>query len=125
MPKEFTNNMSKLFYDHLVDLSDLEKLVKKHVKDEAARAEIYQLVDEIVHHKVVGCILDKLPHEYHKEFLDGIHKRPHDEKLLDFVRERVSEDVDEFVRREIYVLGTELLAMFATKDEKLQRSNLH
>lgn len=116
--------MSKLFYDHLVDLSELERLVKKHVKDEAARHEIYQLVDEIVHHRVVGCILDKLPEHHHKEFLDHVHKRAHDESILEFLKERAVEDVEEFIRKEIYFLGTELVAMFAP-DEKVQRTDLH
>lgn len=117
------NDMSKLFYDHLVDLSDLEKLVKKHVKDHEARDEIYNLVDEIVHHRIVGCILDRLPHNHHREFLDHVHKRAHDEGILDFLKQRVTEDVEEFIRREVYIVGTELLSMF--KDEKVQRTNLH
>jgi len=117
--------MSKLFYDHLVDLSELEKLVKKHVKDADSRQEIYNLVDEIVHHRVVGCILERLPEHHHKEFLDHVAGRPHDHSILEYVRERVSEDVEEFIRHEIYVLGTELLEIFGTRDEKLQRDNLH
>ena len=50
--------MSKLFYDHLVDLSELEKLIKKHVKDAEARHEIYQLIDEavnnLIHQEAIG-----------------------------------------------------------------------
>lgn len=116
--------MSKLFYDHLVDLSELEALVKKHVKDAEARREIYKLIDEIVHHRVVGCILDRLPAHHHKEFLNHVHARAHDEGVLDFIRERVTEDVEEFIKREVYLLGTELLAMFAPH-ERVQRTDLH
>lgn len=104
--------MSKLFYDHLVDFTQLEKLVKKHVKDEEARHEIYHLVDEIVHHRVVGCILDRLPKDHHREFLNNVKERAHDESILDFIRGRVSEDVEEFLRHELYVLSSELLSMF-------------
>lgn len=117
--------MSKLFYDHLVDFSELEKLVKKHVKDADARYEIYHLVDEIAHHRVVGCILDKLPAHHHKEFLDHVAEHPHDHSILEYLRERVSEDVEEFIRHEIYALGTELLEMFDKPNEKLQGTNLH
>src|SRR3990167_751298 len=117
--------MSKLFYDHLVDMAELEKLVKKNVKDAEARNEIYGLIDEIVHHRVVGCILERLPEHHHKEFLDHVHSRAHDEGILDYVRERVVEDVEEFIKREVYLVGTELLAMFAQKNEELQRPDLH
>ena len=113
--------MSKLFYDHLVVFSELEKLVKKHVQDAESRGEIYQLVDEIVHHKVVGCILDRLPEEAHHEFLDHVHKRPHDEGILKFIKERVTEDVEEFIRHEVHLLGTELLSMFDS-DTKIHKS---
>ena len=121
VPKEFTNNMSKLFYDHLVDLNEIEGLVKKHVKDAEARAEIYKLIDEIVHHRVVGCILDKLPNDHHKEFLQHVAQRAHDESILDFIKERVAEDVEEFIKQEIYIVGREILEMF---DEGVQRHNL-
>ena len=114
--------MSKLFYDHLIDFSELEKLVKKHVKDEESRHEIYQLIDEIVHHKVVGCILDRLPKDHHKEFLDHVHKHAHDEGIIDYLKERLSEDVEEFVRHEVYALGTELLSMFEQKNSKIHKS---
>jgi hypothetical protein len=104
--------MSKIFYDHLIDLEKLESLIKKNVKDPDARAEIYHLVDEIVHHRVIGCILDKLPANHHKEFLDHVARRSHDESILEFLKGRVSEDVEEFIRREVYSVGTELLSMF-------------
>lgn len=114
--------MSKLFYDHLVDFSELDCLIKKNVKDEASRHEIYHLVDEIVHHRVVGCILDRLPKDHHREFLNNVKDRAHDESILEFIRGRVSEDVEEFIRREVYLLGTELLEMFAPKDKQVHRS---
>lgn len=117
--------MSKIFYDHLVDYSELEKLIKKHVKTEEARHEIYGLIDEIIHHKVVGCILDRLPQEHHKEFLNHVKERAHDESLISYLGEHIAEDVEEFIRHEIHMLGTELLEMFADQDEKLQRGNLH
>ncbi len=113
--------MSKLFYDHLLDLSELEALIKKNVKDQEARGEIYRLIDEIVHHRVVGCILERLPGEHHKEFIDHVATRAHDETILDFIRERVSDDVEEFIKHEIYLVGREILEMF---DARLQRDDL-
>lgn len=111
--------MSKLFYDHLIDFSELDRLIKKHVKDTEARHEIYHLVDEIVHHRVVGCILDRLPKDNHKEFLNHVKDRAHDESIIEFIRSRVSEDVEEFIRHEVYVLGTELLSMFADSKKEV------
>lgn len=117
--------MSKLFYDHLVDFPKLEKLIKKHVKDAEARSEIYGLIDEITHHRVIGCILDRLPKSSHKEFLNHVSERAHDETLIDYLKERIVDDVESFIREEIYVLGTELLEIFAQKDEKVQGTRFH
>lgn len=103
--------MSKIFYDHLLDLSEVEKEIKENVKDPDSRAEIYHLVDEIIHHRVVGCILDKLPTEHHKEFITKFSDKPHDTELIKYLGERIPEDIENFIREEVYLLGTELLQL--------------
>lgn len=105
--------MSKLFHDHIVDLSDVEKEIKKVVKDKEAQEELIHLVDELVHHRVVGCILDRLPEKHHEEFVDKLHKAPHDKNILHFVSERVTEDVYEFIRFEMRKLSAEIMAMIS------------
>gem|GEM_PF-483548 len=119
--------MSRLFYDHLINLSKIEKLIKKHVKDSEARYEIYRLIDEIIHHRVIGCILDRLPKHHHKDFLNHVHKKPHDTGVLDYLKERLAEDVEEFIRQEIYLLGNELLELFVKPHEydNAHKHNLH
>lgn len=103
--------MSKIFYDHLIDLSHVEKEIKKHVKDPAEREELYHLIDEIVHHRVVGCILDKLPETHHKEFLTRFSTKPHDTNILKYLSDKVAVDVEYFIREETVMLGTELLQL--------------
>lgn len=107
--------MSHIFYDHLLDLSLVDKEIKKHIKDPDERAEIYSLVDEIVHHRVIGCILDKLPEPHHKEFLGKFSDKPHDLSLFKYLSERIPEDIETFVREEVYLLGTELLQLIKPK----------
>jgi hypothetical protein len=103
--------MSKLFYDNMLDLSQVEKEIKKHVKDAEAREEVYHLIDEIVHHRVLGCILDKLPAANHKEFLSRFSEKPHDQTLVKYLSERIATDVEVFIREEMVMLGTELLQL--------------
>lgn len=114
--------MSKIFYDHLLDLSEVEKEIKKHVKDADERAEIYHLVDEIVHHRVVGCILDRLPESNHKEFLEKFSEKPHDAELIPYLGTRIADDVETFIREEVYLLGTELLQLVKPMTEKSKES---
>ncbi len=94
--------MSKLFFDHLIELKEVDKQIKKVAKTKEEREELWALVDEIVHHKVMGCILDKLPRAHHEEFLDLFHKSPHDEELLfTYLRAKVGSNIESLIKQEI------------------------
>jgi len=110
--------MSSIFYDHLLEFDKLEKYVKKHVKTEEERVEIYHLIDEIVHHRIIGCILDRLPREHHEEFLHKFGEKPHDNELLSFLLSKIGHDVEAFIREEVYTLGSELLELIRPKIKK-------
>lgn len=102
--------MSKLFFDHLVELKKIDKEIRKIAKTSGEREELWGLVDEIVHHKVMGCILDKLPRDNHEEFLEMYHKSPHDEELLfGYLKEKAGPDIEDAVKQEIGALAAELL----------------
>ncbi len=101
--------MSKLFYDHLIILEEVEAEIKNAAETEEDRHELWQLVDEIVHSKVLESILDKLPGQHHEEFLDRFHKAPHDETLLDYLKEKIGENIEEIIRAEIGNLAFEIL----------------
>lgn len=107
--------MSKLFFDHVVDLSGVEKELKKIVPDKETQEELMQLIDEITHHRVLGCILDYLPEHHHKEFIDHIVDRPHDESILEYLKERIGQDITGFIRQEMIMLAEELLAMIKSE----------
>lgn len=101
--------MSQLFYDHLIVLTELESEIKNVAETEEERNELWQIVDEIIHHRVLGCILDKLPNEHHYEFLSKFHEAPHDEGLINYLKEKISEDVEKVIRQEVGELAYELL----------------
>jgi len=101
--------MSKIFYDHLIILEDVEKEIAKAVSSEEERHELWKIVDEVVHHRVMGCILDKLPHEHHHEFLSKFHASPHDESLIGYLKEKIGDNFEELIRQEMGDLSFELL----------------
>lgn len=107
--------MAKLFYDNYLNLEEVEKILKENIKDKDSREEIFKLVDEIAHHRVLGCILDRLPEKHHKEFMNHVHDRPHDEGILHYLADKVTEDVEEFLRKETYELTQELLEIINEK----------
>lgn len=102
--------MSKLFFDHLLEFKKIDKEIKKVAKSVEERDELWGLVDEIIHHKVMGCILDKLPRPNHEEFLDMFHASPHDEELIfGYLRTKVGADIEENLKMEIDKISEELL----------------
>lgn len=102
--------MSKIFYDKLVVLKDLEKIVKKSAKTPEEKEELWLLIDEIIHHKVMGCILDRLPKDSHREFLEMFNDKPNDEAaLFSYLKEKIGKNIEELIQQEIGALSADLL----------------
>lgn len=94
--------MSKLFFDHLLELDKLDNHIKQVTHTQEEREELWLLVDEIIHHKVLDVILEKLPRHHHEEFLHMVHKAPHDEKFLfDYLKEKVDKNIEEIIKQEL------------------------
>jgi hypothetical protein len=108
--------MSKLFFDNLIDLKEIDKQIKEVVEDSNEREELWVLVDEMVHHKVMGCILDKLPRQHHEEFLGLFHKSPHDEEaIFKYLKAKIGDNIESLIRQEIGDLSTDLLKEIKSK----------
>ncbi len=101
--------MSKIFYDHLIVLEEIEAEIKNSAQTEEERHELWQLVDEIVHTRIMENILDRLPGEHHNEFLEKFHAAPHDDGLLDYLKEKIEENIEELLKEEIGDLAYEIL----------------
>lgn len=101
--------MSKIFWDNLLSLEDIEKEIKNVAETSEEKEELWGIVDEIIHHKVMGCILDKLPPRYHEEFLGKFHEAPYDETLLDYLKEKIGKNFKELLKQELGGLIYEIL----------------
>ena len=101
--------MSKLFYDHLIILEELDHHIKHTAETPEEKEELWSIIDEIIHHRVIGCILDKLPEEDHYEFLDKFHSMPHDSGLITYVNHRIDDDIEDAIKSEIADIKEELL----------------
>lgn len=107
--------MSLLFFDKLIVLDKVDKKIKKKFASNDERQELWQMIEEIIHHKVLGCCLDCLPRKHHHEFLDKFHKAPHDENLLDYLSEKSKKDMRKIIKEEIKKLSKELLLLNSDK----------
>ncbi len=101
--------MSAIFYDHLISLEELEKIIKTDIDFPEEKEELWKLIDEVIHHRVLGCILDHLDTTHHEEFLLKFHKAPHDLGLIDFLNNNIGKNIKELIKQEIGTLTLELL----------------
>lgn len=101
--------MSKLFFDHLIVFEEVNVVIKNAAKDPDEREELWKVVDEMVQHNVLTCILEKLPDEHHSDFLEKYHAFPYDTGIIDFLNEKTEEDIEGIIRARISDLEKEIL----------------
>ena len=110
--------MSKIFFDKLVSVKQVEKYIAKLTETVEERHELWQLVDEIVHHRVLHCVLNELPKKHHKEFLVKLYEAPHDEDLLAYSQKKITKDISEFIKLEVQSIENEILKDLQTSRKK-------
>lgn len=101
--------MSRIFFDNLLDLKDLEKEIKQLVQTEEERHELWDIVDDTLNHKVLTFVLHNLPKEHHSEFLELFRVRPHDSELTRYLKEKIGENFEGLLKEEIGKVSYELL----------------
>ncbi|MGD8744646.1 MAG: hypothetical protein PVJ52_03570 [Candidatus Woesebacteria bacterium] len=111
--------MSKVFYDHLIGLEDLEREINSVFEGSEEKEELWQLVDEIIHHRVLGCVLDNLPHEHHEEFISNFHESPHDETHFEYLEQKTEGGIVKEIKISIKQIGDELVSLI----EDLKKEN--
>lgn len=110
--------MSKLFFDHLTTFPRLESIIRQVSYSKEEQEELWNLVEEIVHHRILHLILDTLPYEYHLEFLEEFSKAPHDETHIIFINDKSGERIEEIIASEMGELESELLDEFFDLPQK-------
>ncbi|OGM20318.1 hypothetical protein A2714_04705 [Candidatus Woesebacteria bacterium RIFCSPHIGHO2_01_FULL_38_9] len=101
--------MSHIFYDHLIILEEVEIEVKNIASSSEEREELWKLIDEIIHHRVLESIFDILPREHHEEFLTKFHEAPYHEELFNYLKEKTQQDVEKVLSEKIQALEKEIL----------------
>lgn len=107
--------MTVIFYDRLIILEGLDKKLKKLVSNNDELNELRTNIEELIHHRIMGCVLTKLPPHHHQEFLEEFHKSPHDEKLFEYLKEKMEDDVEKIIKLEVNKLHKELLSELKKK----------
>lgn len=84
----------KIFYDHLTPKDELLAPIYSSSLDPEEVKELENLIDEIIHHKILNLILNHLPDEHHEAFVGLISKDPSSSQIIVFINERISFDIE-------------------------------
>ena len=110
--------MSKLFFDNLFDLDKVETEIKKAFTTKEEREESESLVGDIIHDKVFDRILEKLPKNYHIEFLELYHRCPYDEEIIfAYLKDKAGKDIKETLKKELENIDSDILEVIRPQDE--------
>ena len=113
--------MSKVFYDRLIILDELEREVNRTALSPSEKEELWQMIDEIIHHRVLGCVMDNLPSHHHHDFLTRFHDAPHNDALFVYLTEKTGKDAVKLLKGEIAAVADELLGEFRGKRQRPKR----
>ncbi len=113
--------MSLIFYDRWLDLERLEKKVKKTIGKNEDFAEVCQIIDEIIHYRIIISILKVLPQEHHRDFALLLAKNPAGEEILDFLKDKTKEDIMKVVKEAILFLTLELAGIFSSGKKQTKK----
>ena len=92
--------MSILFYDHLVNKSDILVYIDRLPKPDNHKGKLRQLVDDIIHQGLIEFILQKLhPHQHHT-FLSRLETAPYDPELIGYLKDHISPDIEKEIATE-------------------------
>jgi hypothetical protein len=86
--------MTKTFCDHLIYTTQVIAELDLHRMDAEERAELVELIDEIFHHHALNVIFNHLPKQFHDEFTDLLSSHPHDPRLIDYLKTKITIDIE-------------------------------
>jgi len=99
----------KIFFDRLIVFEEIEVEINKVSTTKEEKQDLWQIVDEMIHHKVLDLLLGKLPKAYHQEFMDKFLTAPHDETLFTYLNAKIGDDVEKLIKQELDNLASDIL----------------
>ncbi len=100
--------MSLVFWDQYVDLDDIYRNIGDVVSSADERNELVQVVDELIHHRLMTCVLENLENEHHEEFLAMFTQAPHSDSITEFLKSRIKSDFVTLIGLEVDKIRNEI-----------------
>ncbi len=93
-----------LFYDHLVDKTQILIYIDKLDAPDNYKGKLRQLIDDIIFQGLMDFILQRLPSKHHHTFLVNLHLAPYDPKLINYLKDHAHPDIETKIQKHVQVL---------------------
>lgn len=104
--------MTKIFYWQLIELTPFRNELINRGVGESDLAEILEHVEEIIHHRTLNLVFDRLPPEHHREFSLNLAKNPQSQEMWGFLQEKTKMDLSPVIEQNIRSIILEILNEF-------------
>ena len=78
-----------VFYDHIIQVHHIHSEIEELSLSKKEKKSLVETIEEIVHHKIIHRILDRLHIDHHELFLERFHTYPDDHTILDYLKKYV------------------------------------
>ncbi|MDO8488459.1 MAG: hypothetical protein Q7S31_04125 [bacterium] len=98
------------FFDHLTFIEEVVTEIDLHELTPEEREELVQLAQKTLRQHSLTVILDHLPKEKHGHFMSRYQSDPANRELLNWLKQEITEDVEEMIKSQAAQIKTEILA---------------
>lgn len=100
----------KVFYSHLlVKYGELTATVESLEISRSEKSKALELINQTIHHEVIGAILDHIDERHHRKILTRIAAAPDDPTVLDLVNRLAADDIETALRKRIAAMHLDLM----------------
>ena len=85
---------AKLFYDHLIIIEEIVAVLDEHKVKAKEKEKILRIIDRTLEHEIMDVIFTYLPKAHHEEFLRMFHASPHDPRLLSYLTDHSTVNIE-------------------------------
>ena len=110
--------MSKIFFDHLIEIEEIEVYIKNISQTHEERIDLWETVDEFVNGRILSLIYDALDEEFHEEFTNIFLDRPYDTAIINYLDGKMTCPFCELIGRNKNAIISDLHKIFEVEDIK-------
>jgi hypothetical protein len=103
--------MSTLFFDSLVIREEIDFELNLYHLNLEDKAELLEIIDQMLIHHILNLIFNHLPTEKHHEFISLFQASPHDDRLLiSYLKIHAHPEIESEIKKHASKIKSEIIA---------------